>query len=167
LIASATEAQAAGMVAFFSELGGNWQGSYKLWLRPGTPVRTSAIRANIQPAAGDDYYLMTYSWKTDGEHQEGVFLFGGREQSATATWGDSWHVAPEPMHCEGELQDGGEKLVLNGSYSAGTGPDWGWRTEFTRRGNNTLLMEAYNITPDGEEGLAVKAEMRRVASSAE
>ena len=44
----------------------------------------------------------------------------------------------------------------------GEGPAWGWRTEFTQQSPNSLLMEAYNIMPDGVEGLAVKAELKRV-----
>jgi hypothetical protein len=153
--------------AFYAELEGAWGGSYSLWLRPGTPAQESDIKATFQPAAKGNYCLMTYSWKRENETQEGVFLFGGQGKAATATWGDSFHMAAEPMLCKGELKDGGKKLIVTGSYSVGEGPDWGWRTEFTRQGPESLLMEAYNIMPDGVEALAVKAELKRVVKDEE
>ncbi len=104
---------------------------------------------------------MTYDWKTGDKTQEGVFLFGGHGKTATATWGDSFHMVPEPMQCKGELTDGGKKLAVKGGYSMGKGPAWEWRTEFTLLGPDAFLMEAYNIMPDGAEGLAVKAELKR------
>ncbi len=52
--------------------------------------------------------------------------------------------------------------AAKGSYSMGKGPAWGWRTEFTQQDPNSLLMEAYNIMPNGVEALAVKAELKRV-----
>jgi len=39
---------------------------------------------------------------------------------------------------------------------------WGWRTEFIQQSPNSLLMEAYNIMPNGVEALAVKAELKRL-----
>lgn len=161
-IASHEETQMKSVKEFYSRLEGDWKGSYKLWLRPGTPAQESEIKASFRPAAKGNYFLMTYSWKTGDEAQEGVFFFGGHEKAATVTWGDSFHSVPEPMQCKGELDDRGEKLVVKGSYSAGEGPAWGWRTEFTQRGHTSLLMEAYNIMPDGVEALAVRAELRRI-----
>lgn len=148
-------------VAFYEQLRGQWVGSNSLWLRPGTPVHESDIKATISAAANGHYYLMNYSWSFEGEVQEGVFFLGGNENMATATWGDSWHMAPEPMYCQGELKENGARLVLIGTFTAGEGPDWGWRTEFTRQGPDNFLMEAYVIPPTGEEGLAVRAELKR------
>ena len=146
---------------FFAKLSGDWNGSYSLWMRPGTPAQKSEITAQFQSTAKGNYFLMTYAWKQGGKVQEGVFLFGGHGKTATATWGDSFHMVPEPMLCKGELKDGGKKLVIKGSYDMGKGPAWGWRTEFTLCGPNAFLMEAYNIMPNGVEGLAVKAELKR------
>ena len=161
---SIEEAQTTTARAFYAKLTGNWKGAYSLWLRPGTPAQNSDISAHFQPIARGNYFLMTYSWKQGGKVQEGVFLFGGHEKAATATWGDSFHMFPEPMQCKGELKDGGKKLVIKGSYSVGKGPAWGWRTELTLQGPKSLLMEAYNIMPNGVEGLAVKAELERVTT---
>ncbi len=148
---------------FYEMLVGGWTGPYSLWTRPGTPVQKSEITAQFQTLAKDNYFLMTYVWEQGGKTQEGVFLFGGHANEATATWGDSFHMVPVPMQCKGELMEDGKKLVFKAKYSVGQGPAWGWRTEFTLRGPDALLMEAYNITPEGLEGLAVKAELKRAA----
>ena len=97
----------------------------------------------------------------EGKKQKGVFLFGGADNAASATWGDSFHSTPNPMVCTGEIDASGSKLTLMGSYSTGEGPDWRFRTEFTLTGPNELLMEAYNIAPDDLEALAIRAEMKR------
>lgn len=148
---------------FYTKLKGSWKGSYSLWLRPGTPAEESQINANFRPVARGNYFLMVYSWKLGEEPHEGVFLFGGHGKTATATWGDSFHMVPEPMQCPGRLADNGKKMTFDGSYAVGDGPAWGWRTEFTLRSPDDLLMEAYNITPDGVEALAVRAEMKRAS----
>jgi hypothetical protein len=149
--------------AFYEKLSGDWQGSYSLWLRPGTPAQKSKITAKFQSTAKGNYFLMTYTWEYSDQAQEGVFLLGGKGKSATASWGDSFHSVPEPMQCKGHLENGGKKLIVKGSYAAGDGPSWGWRTEFTLLGPDDFLMEAYNIMPSGMEAQAVKAELKRAS----
>jgi hypothetical protein len=162
IVVAQTNEETTTVREFYSRLTGDWVGSYSLWLQPGAPAEKSKISAIIRPAARGNYFLMTYSWAIGDEAHEGVFLFGGRGKAATANWGDSFHSVPGTMLCKGELMDGKPKLILNGSYSAGDGPDWGWRTEFTILEQNSLLMVAYNVAPDGTEALAVKAELERV-----
>lgn len=72
-------------------------------------------------------------------------------------------MSPDLMVCSGGLNEAGKKLILNGTYGSGEGPDWGWRTEFNLTGPDTLVMEAYNITPDGQEALAVRAKLTRTS----
>lgn len=148
---------------FYEKLSGEWHGSYSLWLRPGTPAQKSEITVQFKPTARGNYFLMNYSWEQGGNIQEGVFLLGGHGKAATATWGDSFHMVPEPMQCKGRLSDDVKKLIIKGSYSVGKGPAWGWRTEFTLHGAKAFLMEAYNIMPNGVEDLAVKAMLERVS----
>ena len=147
---------------FYNKLKGEWSGPYSVWLNPMEPPLNSEIAAQGRFVAQGSYFLLTYSWKAEDEEQEGVFLLGGEGETASSTWGDSWHMQPEPMVCEGELTEEGQKLVFLGSYGAGPGiSDWGWRTEFTLQGEDAFLMEAYNITPEGLESLAVRAELTR------
>ena len=148
---------------FYGQLVGDWRGTYFLWLDPNKPPEESRTEVQMRSVAKGAYFLMSYSWTQGGDTQEGVFLMGGRGDAGSATWGDSWHMVPTPMICKGGLQAGGEKLVFQGSYSGGQGqPDWGWRTEFVLRGRDAFIMEAYNISPDGNEEIAVRAELDRV-----
>lgn len=147
---------------FYKQLTGDWKGAYSLWTHPDAAAEKSEIRARFQPAAKGNYFLMTYTWKRGSVPHDGIFLLGGEGTAATATWGDSFHQSPNTMRSEGELADDGKKVVVSGKYAAGEGPDWGWRTEFTLESADSLLMEAYNITPEGTEALAVKAELKRV-----
>jgi hypothetical protein len=150
--------------AFYRALQGEWGGTYSLWFKPNEPVRNSDATAEGRFLAREAFFLLTYTWHTDDMDQEGVFLLGGKGETASATWGDTWHMQPDPMVItEGELTSEGQELVFLGSYGTGPdSPDWGWRTEFTLQGEDAFLMEAYNITPDGLEALAVRAELTRL-----
>lgn len=150
---------------FYKKLSGDWKGTYNLWANPDEAAEKSEIRARFQETAKGSFYLMTYSWKKGTVPHDGIFLLGGDGKAATASWGDSFHQSPNTMQCNGELLEGGKKLVINGTYSVGESPEWGWRTEFTLQGPDSLLMEAYNIMPEGNEALAVKAELKRVGKA--
>jgi hypothetical protein len=50
---------------------------------------------------------------------------------------------------------------VRGSYAAAPGPDWGWRTVIETAEDDSLRMVMYNLTPDGQEYLAVEAVYRR------
>lgn len=154
-------AEETSVQAFYADLAGDWTGINSLWLQPGTEAHKSDMTAQFKPTAKGAYFLMTYSWAWKDKPQAGVFLLGGQGEKATATWGDSWHQTPEPMQCHGTLSDDGRKIILHGSYAASSGPDWGWRTEFTLLGPDVLRMAAYNITPEGQEALAIRAELTR------
>ena len=149
--------------AFYGRLTGDWAGSYSLWLRPGVPVQEYKIKARSAAVAQGHYFLMTYTWKNDKLRRAGVFLLGGKGTSANTSWGDSFHMASQPLLCRGQLSKDGKTLVFRGKYAMGGGPAWGWRTEFTLQGKDAILMQAFNIHPSGQEMKAVEAKMRRTA----
>ena len=64
------------------------------------------------------------------------------------------------MICEGPAVDAGP-LEVRGSYPAPPGPDWGWRTVVETAEEDLLRMVMYNVSPEGEEYLAVDAAYRR------
>ncbi len=148
---------------FLSSMTGDWSGTYRLWLHPGAEVQVSQSNAHVSVEGNGAYAVMSYDWVWKEKPQSGVFLFEGPSDHVTATWGDSWHQQPATMRCEGSFSDEG-KLVVLGSYSGGEGPDWGWRTQFNLVGEDSMVMEVYNITPDGQEALAVRAEYKRDSS---
>ncbi len=148
-----------GIENFHQQLAGDWTGDYNLWTRPDQPPAESKIVAHIRPVAG--HHLMTYTWSLRDHTIEGVFLLSGHDSRAFATWGDSFHMKPEPMICVGEFLTDENTVLLNGSYTVSQGPDWGWQTVFALQDSGTLLMEAYNVTPEGERMIAVRAVMER------
>ncbi|MFQ5651142.1 MAG: DUF1579 family protein [bacterium] len=148
--------------SFYQALQGTWEGTYHLWLNPANPPVTSKAQATVKMVANAAYCLFIYQWARGGAAHEGVFLLGGAGDKVTATWADSFHSAPEPMHCKGRLESGRQKLVFDGKYSGGAGePDWGWRTEISLLESGQLRMEAYNISPEGQEDIAVRCEMKK------
>ena len=147
---------------FYEKLEGDWSGPYSLWIATSESPFNSEMIAQGRFVAERSHFLLTYTWMWNDEQQGGVFLLSAGPGKATATWGDSWHMQPAAMVSEGELTDQGEKLVFHGTYATGPdAPDRAWRTEFILQGKDAFTMEAYNVTPEGETHLVVRAKFRR------
>jgi hypothetical protein len=138
-------------------LAGRWTGTYRLILDPTTPVRVSSTAAALAPVAGGRFARLDYDWEDEGKRQEGSLLVGFEKERSVATgvWVDSWHMSNKLLISEGKAARG--SVDVSGSYAAPPGPDWGWRTTLGPGPDRTLRMVMYNVTPDGEEYLAVEA----------
>ncbi|HEU4451471.1 MAG TPA: DUF1579 family protein [Longimicrobium sp.] len=135
---------------------GSWTGTSTLFRPWMTPAESdSPSTATVERVVGGKFAALTYTWEIDGAPQEGMILLGqGKGGEVTAAWGDSWHMNPKLMFSTGSAGEGGAISVL-GSYEAPPGPDWGWRTEIrTVEGGFEIVM--HNISPDGEESIAVR-----------
>jgi hypothetical protein len=77
-------------------------------------------------------------------------------------WVDSWHMGSKFMLCRGEEASEGNISAL-GSYAAPPGPDWGWRIVLSASTTDEVRILMYNITPEGQEALAVDSKYSRVA----
>lgn len=145
-------------------LAGTWQGVNKLWLEPGTPVRESDSKLVIALAANGKFASFQYGWAFEGESQEGLLIVGsaGQPGQAQAVWADSWHMQDSLWVCAGSMELDGS-FSVQGTYAAPPGPDWGWRITLTAQDATTLRLTMYNITPDGQEFLAVETIYRRSA----
>jgi hypothetical protein len=151
--------------ARFAGLSGEWKGAKLLYLGGESgPEQRSASRMTIAKAARETFLLLDYTWNYQGDAQEGVLLLGydTAQNAATAAWGDSWHMSQKIMHCTGAIDAGGVFSVL-GSFEAPPGPDWGWRIALTIHDENSIGIVMHNISPDGKEELAVRAEFARAA----
>lgn len=144
------------------KLAGSWKGDNKLWLPPAEAPYESQSVAFITPVIRGKSVRIDYTWAFDGEPQEGLLLCGyeTKEDLVTAVWVDSWHMSDKFMICQG-LAEGDGAIVVRGSYAAPPGPDWGWRMVIGPGDGDTFRLVMYNISPDGQEELAVEASYTR------
>lgn len=149
----------------FASLSGEWKGTKRLYLNgEAGPEKLSGSRATIAKAVRGTFLLVDYSWKFESDPHEGVLLLGYEEKQnvATAAWGDSWHMGQRIMHCTGAIDANGV-FAVRGSYEAPPDPDWGWRIALNIQSADSLALFMHNISPDGKEHLAVRAEFGRLA----
>lgn len=96
-------------------------------------------------------------------HSTGTVPNGGLSpSSADAEVGDASASASEVQaRKQGQSPKSGTVPSVLGSYPAGEGPDWGWRTTLEMRGRDNLVISHYNITPGGEESIGVEIDYKR------
>lgn len=150
--------------AGLSALVGEWRGSYRLvrpWVTPSES--DSASHARVTTVAQGRFSQLAYTWELDGAPHDGLLLFGADPETGalSAAWVDSWHQGASVMQCHGGPA-GGPAVVVEGSYPAPPDPDWRWRTCLEAQGGDAFEMTMLNITPNGEETLAVRARYVRI-----
>jgi hypothetical protein len=146
-----------------ARMSGSWDGPTLTWLDPSAPPDESRTRARIDPLLGARFIRMDYHAKVEGNPHAGQMIFGfdpGQDRYSMV-WIDSFHTGTTPMVSIGELRPDGAIHFL-GSY----GPEaqkWGWRTVIRQDDDNHLLLEAFNISPDGREDRAIETRLTRRA----
>ena len=141
---------------------GAWQGKNRLQLSADEDVRESDSFIIVAPIILGKFHQINYTWVDEGQPQAGLLMLGYNNnlEMAMAVWLDSWHTSEQFMHLEGSIEESG-MLNFKGSYTAPSGPDWGWRITLQVDDNESFLITMYNITPDGEELWAVKGVYER------
>lgn len=145
-----------------STLIGDWQGTKLLYFSPppDPPAATSPAKLAVTPVAGDSFLQFSYDWTYEGEQQTGVLLLScDEENAASAAWVDSFHMSSKILWCLGTVADGVPNVL--GSYAAPPGPDWGWRIAIRSVSQNEMQIVMHNISPEGQEDLAVQADFAR------
>lgn len=139
---------------------GSWVGTYVLQ-DPATNLdETSPTRLTLARAVGDRFVRLDYTWNYKGRPQQGTALIGfdPATHAASMHWADSWHMGRTVMACAGTCDAQGV-VDVRGTYAAPPTADWGWRTVITPGDQFRLVM--YNISPDGQEDLAVSITANR------
>jgi len=147
----------------FNDLSGEWKGSKRVFLQGEQgPVHASRIRMTIATAARNSFLMLAYTWKFETDPHEGVLLLGydNEKQVATAAWGDSWHMSKRLLSCAGRIGRDG-RFDVRGLYAAPPGPDWGWRIALQRVSAQALAIAMFNISPEGDEDIAVRIALDR------
>jgi hypothetical protein len=148
---------------FFVKLTGKWQGINKLWLPPAeTPYESSSV-ATLTPVIKGKFVQIDYTWAFEGQPQEGCLLCGYEAEAAAVTvvWVDSWHMGDKFMICRGQVKADG-RLDVRGSYIVPDQPEWGWRIVVGPSDGEAWRIVMYNVSPEGEEFLAVETDYTRV-----
>jgi hypothetical protein len=147
----------------FVSLTGEWRGTKRLYLNGESgPEHRSVARMTIARAVHETFLLLAYSWKFERDPHEGVLLlaYDETQNEATAAWGDSWHMNRKIMLSTGAIDAEG-RFVVVGSYPAPPAPDWGWRIALTIHSADSIDIAMHNISPEGIEDIAVRAEFAR------
>jgi hypothetical protein len=149
-----------------TELAGQWSGVNRLWVYPGDPVRESETKASVEFAARGALAMITYTWAYEGGPQEGILMVRTETDAddVEVVWVDSWHTSSKFMLFRGE-EDKEGLVAVHGTYSAPGGPDWGWRIVLGADSADEIHILMYNITPDGQEALAVEARYVRAETA--
>lgn len=147
----------------FKNLIGEWKGKnrlYTTWIVE-NPVRESDSISNVKLAANEKFLKIEYDWIYEDKTQEGLLLIGSEKDSneVRAFWIDSWHMSDKFMTCDGNFSE--NSILMKGFYEVPNHPDWGWRTDIHFENENSFKIEMYNVSPEGEEDLAVEAEYSR------
>ena len=145
-----------------SGLVGSWKGTNRLhvpWMDE--KLKESESTATVRSKMNGQFLSIEYTWTYDGEPQEGLLIIGCDRKSTAvqAVWTDSWHSKDVLMLCNGTRSSDGS-ISVTGYYSVSDHPDWAWRTEIVP-GEERFRYVMYNISPEGEEDLAVETEFTR------
>lgn len=145
------------------KLIGEWSGTNQLhlsWLAD-SPF-DSESKASIDFSAKGIFLKIEYDWFYEGKLQEGLILLGKEKNSelVKSFWIDSWHLNDKFMVSEGAIKSNGT-VSTKGFYAVPDHPDWGWRTVIKYENKDSFKLIMYNVSPEGEETLAVEADYVR------
>ena len=141
---------------------GRWRGSNRLHDPHSGKPEDSASTAVLTTLLGGQFVRLDYDWSYRGARQEGSLLIGCQSDldRTTVHWIDSWHMSDAVLDCTGVVDESGD-IDVRGSYAAPPGPDWGWRIVIRPSDPGALHVVMHNVTPAGEEALAVEATFAR------
>lgn len=152
-----------GHHADLARLVGDWSGTVKVWFEPDQLASEGSVRGRIRSVLNGRFVIHEYEAQCMGETENGVAIHGYHldRHCYESAWIDSFHTGTQIM-----VSRGVPTAVLHsvtGSYGGESdGEAWGWRTEIELKSADRLLIRMFNITPQGEESLAVEFDYQRV-----
>lgn len=143
------------MIKQFEELNGLFYGKQKIWMEPGEAVFESPIAAEVENKKNKQAITISYTWRYNNETVKGSFLIEPKnERNYSCIWEDTWHNKNTAMLLEGQLQ-GSKIFSFVGSYGTKDNTLWGWKIKIVPGNTGIFTIYMYNISPDGQEMLAV------------
>lgn len=148
--------------ALLQAMAGHYAGRTSTWLDPSKPPDVADEELHASAILGGRWVRLELLGSVDGKPHAGEMLLGynGDAKEFELCWADSFHTAGALMMFKGAPREDGV-VAVTGSYAAG--PErWGWRNELSLTGDKDLTMRAFNISPAGEESIAVETHWKRV-----
>lgn len=155
------ESKQSGPHAKLAAMVGKWKGTNRTWFKPGELAEESEIEGETRLILDGRFLMHEYKSTLGGQPMLGVTIHGystGEDQWQSVCV-DSVHNGTRILYSTGDGAN--EHFNALASYPAPSGPDWGWRTELTLPSRDNLIVRHFNITPDGQEALAVEFDYQR------
>ena len=158
---SPTEFKTPGQL--FQLLPGEWRGACRTWFEPGRLADESEVSGQIFPLLGG--FLLRHEYagtvQSQSRHGEETIAHNKFTKQFEMSWIDSFHMNYAVMISKGEATSRG--FVVKGEYDVSPDtPRWGWRTAYDLIDDDHLTIKAFNISPAGEEALALQTMYERV-----
>lgn len=148
---------------FLNALIGKWKGECSTWFEPGVLADVSGVEGEISTLVGKAIVKHQYQGAIQGNPRHGVewIAYNSVANRFEIAWFDSFHMNYAILYSLGTAAENG--FSVSGEYDVGEGhPRWGWRTLFRLDDLQSLVLQAYNVTPDGIEALAVETRYQKV-----
>lgn len=140
---------------------GLWSGPTKLWLDPAAPPEETRSTLHAELLLGGRWLRLSYRGVSFAKPHAGEMLLGFHKDAGELelAWIDSAHTGSAIMFSKGKLGAAGVVDVLGG-YLAGE-ERWGWRSVLHCPTPDELVIEAFNVSPQGEEERAMLSRLTR------
>ncbi len=147
----------------FEQLTGRWSGVCRTWFEPGKLADESAVQGTYTRLQAGPFLRHAYTGQMQGKPRQGeeTLAFNSVTKRYQISWFDDFHMNYALLFSEGESRDRG--FSVSGKYAFdASAPEWGWRTQYVLEDADHLVITAFNVTPGGEEAMAVQTSYVRV-----
>ena len=140
---------------------GSWRGTVRTWM--GEDPVVSEMSGTFRRLFDKGTVVHEYRSNVGDHRSDGMTVLGIdiATNRGCITWVDTFHTGSNVLvgAADDRQIEGGTSY--RASYAAGD-QMWGWRIVFRTIGPDEMVMEHFNISPDGTEERAIEVQYRRV-----